>query len=249
VAIPGLVGLNMTLTPEFWWSLFAAGGWGIGLTSHYVYHNNRKQQLVETFQQLEQLQPGTYTASKKTSRNLLQDDDTPHPSRDEAYELCREIEAAVQDNTTFDDTWKKEMGDLINNYFGNFIDLTKRAQHVEKILAKFNVRGLEESRQELLGKQKETSDQGLIDDFDQALEKINEQISSIKSLTTQHDKLELKVKSELLDLKQLQLDLTRLEIVAPDQTQDQLQTLRQKSQELTIFADILDQELSKSSDE
>ena len=31
-----IIVMNLTLTPHFWWFLFALGGWGIGILIHYV---------------------------------------------------------------------------------------------------------------------------------------------------------------------------------------------------------------------
>ncbi|MFC1853013.1 2TM domain-containing protein [candidate division CSSED10-310 bacterium] len=239
-----LLGINLTFTPGFLWALIVAGSWGIGLLSHYAaYYFRNKQFLAELKGQgvhidqspaVDSTPVRTIGHSGPQYQNVLQ----------EAQTLVRELRVTINQNQTIDDDWKTEMNTLLDEYQTNLSELASKATHVDSVLEKFSVEEITRSKGELQEKLDAALDGELKAEYEQAIAAVDKQHASIMNLSTQKDKLEIKMQNAILALKQMHIELARLESVSPTLDSEPLETLRQKSQEMGTLAEIFDQELS-----
>lgn len=229
-----LFGTNLVTGFGFPWFIFPLGGWGIGYLSHLSVYRGKKIDINSRLRELE------------SSPNILSSGETlkirefPEKLLNSFYlkEAEKGIESLIE-KIKHDENLKKHYGSeleqLLNDYYTRIRILFGKYEEVKNTLSSVSVKQVENEMLTLKQKLKNTDNEMLIKEYDSSIKQYGHQLKSINELENHKEIIELRIKSCLTSLKQLELDSARLMHASDMEEPESLKTIKQKSGELSDY--------------
>ncbi len=131
---------------------------------------------------------------------------------------------------------------LLDEYVGHMEPLAERSGEITRLVKTMPVEALERDREKLLDILKKGVDENVKKDYEHSIRQIEKQRVYYEKLQNQRELIQRKLKSALSSLKQLHINIERMKGVTASQEDYSLDSLMEKSRELSAFLDDLKRE-------
>jgi hypothetical protein len=128
---------------------------------------------------------------------------------------------------------------LLDNYVNQIRELSDKNADLAEIMSGIPMSSLERDLKELERKRDLADSERVRDEYERSIQQIRDQKRSFLELQNEKEMLGLRVQSALNALKQMQIDLARMRSLSPKEEQQSLSTLREKSQDLSLYLEDL----------
>jgi hypothetical protein len=238
---------------RFIWPLVPAAGWGIGLVFHWITYTGRKSQLIRKLQKLGVVR--ALLRSKEPPEAIASADaEEALPGIGTRSSLVREAEriknallAELNSPQHVQKRWESDLAPLLETYLKQIQDLDSRRMELQKVISGADIRSLNREIRELLEKKEQTDSPSLKREYEKSLKIASRQLRSYDDLLNENELMELRLKSGVMELKRLQMDFARLKGVSA--APDELDYIREKSEELSEYLEDLRSSISELEDE
>ncbi len=216
----------------FFWPIFPIGAMAIGLLAHYPAFKANERRIARQLQS-EGIELSTAPAPPQISGPSL---DAPlavqaEQIRSGILEMVRRFGKQSPLGDDFEP--------MLDNYVNQIRELSRRDSEIDQIIQSIPVGELDRDLLQLERKAEDASTQAMREEYEHSAQQIRRQQRSVQDLRQQRERLSLRLGSALNSLKQLQLDLARMQTAAPDEDDTATRLLRDKSDELTQYLEDL----------
>jgi class 3 adenylate cyclase len=223
--------LNMITSPGFPWFLFPVGGMAIGLFTHFPSFKSKEKSL------LKRLRDAGVRIGGGGRRAV------PAVAGSNPSEQAEQLKANIVKQIEGFGKRSQPLGDdflpLLENYVTQIKELSKKHADLEEIMATIPMASLERDLHDLERKRDQVDNERVRAEYDKSVEQIRDQQRSYVELKNEKEMLALRVRSALNSLKQMQIDLARMKSLSPKEEQESLATLREKSEDLSLYLEDL----------
>ena len=233
-----LAAVNLIVSPQFLWFLFPAVGMGIGLVSHSAAYAAGKSELeAELLDSLGLSSPSSRTKAPPVDFGPYR------PLVDEARALRLAIAEFVpvgkikkrKGKVVSDSIVDEDLLPTVDSYVEQVALLAKRTYEADRIMELIPADALNADKEAVLVKLKGTPGEGLRREYEKTLSELEKQETSYAELKDQRELLELRLRSSVMTLKQLRIDLARLSGMPSGGEEAAVSALRDKTAELNRY--------------
>jgi class 3 adenylate cyclase len=224
-----LFGINMITSPGFPWFLFPAAGMGIGLVSSLANYSNQRRRARKVLQD----------AKSRPAPAFVQAE--AHANEPELIREAERLRASIREQISRLDSAHEHVGrdipELLDRYVQQIRELYRRTEELDRIVAEVPMQELREDRERLRSRIGGTEQQKLRNEYERSIAEIDRQERSWGELRDQREILDLRSRSAINSLKQIQLDLARMKAVPG--LEESTAALRERSAELSRYLEDL----------
>jgi len=164
----------------------------------------------------------------------------------EAHRLAQSLQKQAREAKNVSARFIKQLLAAVADYSEKIDFLAGRGRFIQRSLgrqfAASDPLALKEKIEAKLAK--ENLDAGTQKEYRTALRQISRQTESLGKLRQLYDTIEAKVHTAVINLKTLQIDLTRLEFASDDSAQSAIYSLHEKAEDIDEYMDILSTSLA-----
>jgi hypothetical protein len=230
-----LFGVNMITSPGFPWFLFPAAGMGIGLVSGFANYTNKRRRARKALQE----------AAHRPAPAFVQAE--AHADEPELIREAERLRASIREQVSRLDSAHEHVGrdipELLDKYVEQIRELHRRTEELDRIVAEVPMRELQEDRERLRTRIDQTDQPKMRKEYERSIAEIDRQERSWRELKEQREILDLRSRSAINSLKQIQLDLARMKAVPG--LEESSAALRERSTELSRYLEDLRQGYSE----
>lgn len=228
-----LLMINLVTSSAFMWSFIPVGVMGIGLIGHIAAFPGKMSKIRKRMERMGLLVPDLPLF--RPSRRL------PDPGEDgySRTQQARIIRAVIQGQ------YKKakrsgapidrDFLDLLDRYVDQIAALDAKSMDVQQLIQGIPVSDLERDLAVLKKRKDSTDSEQLQSEYSESIKQVEKQKASYRQLTNQQEMLDLRLSSSLNALKQLQIDMVRVQSMSNSQDSSLLQDLRGRSDDLNLY--------------
>lgn len=228
-----LVMINLVTSPGFPWSLIPIGAMGIGLVAHLAAYPGKIRKLrtrmeragilvpsLPLFRPVNRLpKPGaegyTRTQQARIIRSVILSQ----------YKKARKAGAPLE----------RDFPAVLDTYVNQIEDLEAKCIEVKGLVSSIPTADLERDLVQLQRRKASTDDQRLQREYAESIRQIEQHRASYRELVNQQEMLNLRLTGALNSLKQLQIDLVRMQSISHTHDSSMLEDLRVRSEDLTRY--------------
>ena len=236
-----LAGINVLLAPGAGpWVIAPAWALGVSLAIHYGSVHARRRRLLRGLRDagvsLDRRKAASLAAIESDAGIALTPGDTPLLAQ--VAELRETILADLRDGGAEAARWKSELQPEIETYIRHIGSLLQARRDLERAGARVSAEEVTGQLATLRGKLEHAVSEDLRHEYRKTIDQYERQLQSLTYLREQTEMVDLRVRSAVLALQQLSLDVSRLR-TTPAGESAALQGLREKSQDLTHYLEDL----------
>lgn len=215
----------------FPWFVFPAGALAFSLFVHWTTSAPRirkRKKMIRAWS------GGDRKRQLDAERHSERDRAFEHPVVQEAAAVKRTIERQLEQMTADHPSLTAEMKPLLEQYFDQVKDLAARASELDELVEPSVTAELQRDRARLVGRMRDAESPSLAGEYEKSIAEIDRQVESMRELRNNREMLDLRLRSSVNLLKQLQIDLARVKGVHLTGT-EQSRLLHEKSEELSEY--------------
>lgn len=235
-----LVVLNLITGPSFFWAAFPVGFMTIGLLSHLPAYKAKERRLLKRLQTLGARIGGAFRRTGDRDASERPEPITGSGPGSEAELVRRRLLAAIEASPK-----GSPLGDdfvpVLDNYVEQIKSLDRKSSELDQIMDAIPVADLERDLLALQQKRDASDSQPVRVEYDKSIDQIRKQQSSYAELRNAREMLRLRLSSGLNQLRQLEIDVARMQSVSSDENPASVSMLREKSEELSEYLEDLRQ--------
>lgn len=224
--------LNMITSPGFPWFLFPVGGMAIGLFSHYPSFKSKEKTLLR---KLKEAGARVLGGRRRQAVASVTGGGPAEQAEQLKQQIVKQIEGFGKRSQPLGDDFLP----LLDNYVNQIRELSDKNADLAEIMSGIPMSSLERDLKELERKRDQADSDRVRDEYERSIQQIRDQKRSFLELQNEKEMLGLRVQSALNALKQMQIDLARMRSLSPKEEQQSLSTLREKSQDLSLYLEDL----------
>jgi class 3 adenylate cyclase len=160
----------------------------------------------------------------------------------EARETVAKVVSELKASSELASRLGNDILSLLDEYVGHMEPLAERSGEINRLLKTMPIEALEKDREKLLDILKKGVDENVKKDYEHSIRQIEKQRVYYEKLQNQRELIQRKLKSALSSLKQLHANIERMKGVTASQEDYSLDSLMEKSRELSAFLDNLKRE-------
>jgi hypothetical protein len=230
-----LLGINLITTGlTVPWFLFPLSGWGIGYFSHLSVYRGKKIDINERLMELKNRKVSLESEKEKPYKPLPESAENTVYLK-EAEDIVDSLIIKIKKDENLKNHYGAELEKLLNDYYSQIKILFGKHHEVENTLSSVSGKQIENDISATKKKLDKTENDMLIKEYNSAIKQYEHQLKSIKELENHKEIIELRIKSSLTSLKQLELDSARLKHLSDMEEPESLRTIKQKSGELSDY--------------
>lgn len=233
---PLLFVINTIVSPEFMWAFIPSGIMALSFLGHLIAYpgtlgNLRKKLLrmlgVDSWREL--LSMGAHRTAGQAAGPYS-------PIYDEVAAIRDDIVRDIKSGRATD-AFGKDMIPTLDKYVDQVKLLSQSVNEIDAIVATIPTDALRRDRQALQARRETAENLALKNEYTRSIEEIEKQEKACKELETQREMLRLRLGSSANALKQLRLDMARIQTLPEAREHQAMEELRQKASELTGYLD------------
>ena len=212
----------------FPWPLIPIGAMAIGVFSHLGSFVSRRSQFKDLWKNL------TLGARPSTKKTVA-------PAQPEADPLVRKAKAlrdsilAQAQSLKGSNPFGEDMEVTLDNYVLQIGELSAIERELGQVVATFDPKDLQAEEASIRGKIATTASNTLKTEYEKSLTEIEKQKKSFGDLAEQQEILNLRIKSAMGNLQQMQIDLARIKGLSDGQQKGSFVSLKERSEELSRY--------------
>lgn len=214
----------------FPWPLIPIGAMALGVFSHLTRFASRRSDFKEIWKAL---RSGT---GRKPSKKLKTS--APEPEVDPLVRKARSLRDSIvaqANGMKGGNPFGDDMTLTLDNYVLQIGELSAIEQELGRIVASYNPADLEAEMATLQGKIASTTSATLKQEYQKSLGEIEKQKKSFGDLAEQQEILNLRMKSAMGNLQQMQVDLARIKGLSDGQKEGSFLSIKERSEELSRY--------------
>lgn len=236
-----LAGINVLLAAGSGpWVIFPAWALGVSLAIHYGSVLARRRRLLRELHEagvdLDPRKAANLAALESDAGIALTPGEAPLLA--EAAELRETILAGLRDGGEEAARWQTELQPELDAYVRHIGSLLQARRDLDRAGARVSADEVTRQLAALRGKLERAVSEDLRHEYRKTIDQYERQLQSLAHLGEQTEMVDLRVRSAVLALQQLSLDISRLR-TTPAGESAALQGLREKSQDLTHYLEDL----------
>jgi hypothetical protein len=235
---PLLFVINTIVSPEFMWAFIPSGIMALSFLGHLIAYpgtlgglRKKLQRMLGVHSWRELLKMGARKAGVDAAGPYSPIYAEVAAIRDDIVKTIRSGKAS--------DAVGKDMIPTLDKYVDQVKLLSQSVNEIDTIVASIPTDALRRDRQTLQAKRDATDNQALKSEYTRSIGEIEKQEQACKELETQREMLRLRLGSSANALKQLRLDMARIQTLPEAREHQAMEELRQKASELTGYLDDL----------
>ncbi len=228
-AVSALLLMIWTITTPggFPWPLIPIGGMAIGVFSHLGPFLSRRAEFRERWRALS---AGTAAPPKKAKK--VEPDADPLVTKAKSLRDSILTQAgAMGDRNPFGE----DMTPTLDNYVRQIGELSAIEKEIAQVVASFDSRDLETQESSIRERIASTGSDTLKREYEKSLVEIGKQKKSFADLAEQQEILNLRIKSAMGNLQQMQIDLARIKGLSDGHQGRSFLSLKDRSEELSRY--------------
>ncbi len=239
ISVPPLLFIiNRIVSPDVMWAVIPAGIMALSFLGHLIAYPGTLGGLRKKLQRMlgveswrELLKTGARTAAGQATGAYS-------PVYAEVASIRDEIVRSIKSGKATD-ALGKDMIPTLDKYVDQVKLLSQSVNEIDAIVASIPTEALRRDRQALQSKRDATDSEALRSEYARSIGEIKKQEQACKELETQREMLRLRLGSSANALKQLKLDMARIQTLPEAREHQAMEALRQKASELTGYLDDL----------
>jgi class 3 adenylate cyclase len=235
-----LLALNAIVSPAFPWALFPVGFMAIGIFSHLPSFKSKERRLLKRLRDAG-ARIGHLLRGKKASAEPepVARSAAPGTAGYQAEQVRQRIIAKIEGLPN-----GSPLGDdfvpVLDNYVEQIQLLDQKNRELDQIMSGIPLASLERDLASLQKERAGTENEKVLAEYDRSIMQIRKQQSSFTELKNEREILRLRLSSSLNQLKQMEIDLARMQSLSSDEEAASLGMLKDKSSELSQYLDDLE---------
>lgn len=231
---PLLFVINIIVSPEFMWAFIPSGIMALSFLGHMIAYPGtlgglRKKLLrmlgADSWRKL--LKVGARKAAGDTAESYS-------PIYAEVAAIRDDIVRTIKSGQATDAVGK-DMIPMLDKFVDQVKLLSQSVNEIDTIIASIPADALRRDRQTLQAKRDATDNQALKSEYTRSIGEIEKQEQACKELETDREMLRLRLGSAASALKQLRLDMARVQTLPEAREHQAMEELRRKASELTGY--------------
>ena len=235
-----LLVLNLIVSPGFLWAAFPIGFMAIGVFSHLPSYKAKERRLLKRLRDagasIGHLLRGRKAAEEPGPRVAS---GTPGTAAYEAEQVRQRIAAKMQSLPSGSPVGE-DFVPVLDNYVEQIKLLDQKNRELDTIIQGIPMSALERDLAALQKQRAETENRKALAEYDRSIMQIQKQQSSFAELRNEREILHLRLSSSLNQLKQMEIDLARMQSLSSDEEAASISMLKDKSDELSQYLEDLE---------
>lgn len=245
-----LLGINLITSPGFLWSLIPAAGMAIGVVSHWAAYRSNIRKLRKELKELgglasAYLESGALTKRRKLGEPVREEPRLRNPENQALYFEALRLKAVILQQSKRVGTERSPLGDdaekTLDEYVNRIRELGVKDDELEEIIAGIPVGDLDRDLVRLRERLAVEQTEYLRREYQHSIEEIERQKRSYADLRNRKEVLRLRMKSAVNSLKQLQIDLARMQGMSESGESARFGQFKDRTRELSEYLDDLRQ--------
>jgi class 3 adenylate cyclase len=245
-----LLTINLLTSPGFMWSLIPIGAMAVGLAGHYPSFKSRERRVRKQLRE-SGVRVSRRSLSVERGRGGLEagiqsrrfgGNGTAAAANDPGAEAEALSEDILDQLSRFEKgsaPFGKEIKPILQDYVGRIKELSEKDAEIARIVDSVPIRELERDLTELSEKREQSEDARFIAECDRSIEQILKQKRSFEELGNEQEILRLRLRSAVNALKQMQLDLARMQSITSSADLQSLSLVKEHSRSLSEYLEDL----------
>lgn len=235
---PLLFVINTIVSPEFMWAFIPSGIMALSFLGHVLAYPGTLRGLRKKLLRMLGLDSWREFLKLGARRTAGSAAGQYAPVYDEVAAIRDDIVRTIKSGKATD-AFGKDMIPTLDNYVDQVKLLSQSVNEIDAIVATIPTDALRRDRQTLEAKREATDNQALKNEYTRSIEEIEKQEKACGELETQREMLRLRLSSSANALKQLRLDMARIQTLPEAREHQAIEELRRKASELTGYLDDL----------
>lgn len=225
-----LATINIVTGAAFPWAVIPIGFMAIGVLSHFP---NARAKEAEYQKKLNQLGARLAAEPRLTGQAgpVADGDDLAQEARRIRDTLVKQIEALPNDQGPFDADFRE----MLDTYVHRIEQLTGARNEISSLMEAIPISDLEQDRRQLEAKKGQAKNDRMVQEYQRSIEQIEKQKQSFSELTAEQEMLNLRARTAVNALKQMQIEFARMRSLQPSKEAQALEDLRSRTQDLTQY--------------
>jgi len=161
--------------------------------------------------------------------------------QDNVQQIYREIIQLIEKSKDYDNDIVKDIKSMLDNYTNRINLLVERDKKLKSVESSFSIDTVDKTITSLQRKLTETTNQYLKDEYQTSISKYIKHKSSFQDLKDQREVVRLRINSAIMSLKQIKIDLIKMESMASLEQREQFfKTFEDKSNDLSNYLEFLE---------
>ncbi|MFW5799582.1 MAG: NfeD family protein [Spirochaetota bacterium] len=175
----------------------------------------------------------------------IEDLEEPYSSYvNDTKKLSKSLLKQINQSENVDEELAEQIKESIYRYRDRVYYLTKRSQVLENTIKYFEDNDPNKNKEAIEKElQNENLDETARREYENALKTLEKQISSLHQLNNVRDTSKARLNNSLITLRTLQLDFLRLQYITDESTEDAIESLNKKTEEIDDYIDVLSDSL------
>jgi class 3 adenylate cyclase/uncharacterized protein YdcH (DUF465 family) len=214
----------------FPWPLIVIGAMAIGVFSHLGGYLGKRSAYFDIRKNL--------TAGSSKPAKKLKNAPAPEPEVDPLVKKARALRDSIvtqAEGMKGGNPFGDDMTLTLDNYVHQIGELSAIEQELARVVTSFNPKDLEAEEASLRGKIAATGSATLKQEYEKSLSEVAKQRQSFDDLAEQQEILNLRIKSALGNLQQMQVDLARIKGLSDGQKEGSFLSIKERSEELSRY--------------
>jgi class 3 adenylate cyclase len=214
----------------FPWPLIPIGAMAIGVFSHLAGFSTRRSEFKDTWKSL--------TSGGRKPSKKVKNAQAPEPEVDPIVRKARALRDSIvsqaqgmKGGNPFGD----DMTVTLENYVLQIGELSAIERELGQVVTSFNHADLQAEATSLRGKIASTGSSVLKQEYEKSLGEVEKQKKSFDDLAEQQEILNLRMKSAMGNLQQMQVDLARIKGLSDGQKEGSFLSIKERSEELSRY--------------
>lgn len=228
-----LLMINLVTSSAFMWSFIPIGVMGIGLIGHVGAFPGKMSKIRKRMERMGLLVPDLPLF--RPSRRLPDPGEGGYSRTQQARIIRAVIQGQYKKAKRSGAPIDRDFLDLLDRYVDQIAALDAKSLDVLQLIQGIPVSDLERDLAVLKKRKDNTNSEQLQSEYSESIRQLEKQKASYRQLTNQQEMLDLRLTSSLNALKQLQIDMVRVQSMSNAQDSSLLQDLRGRSDDLNLY--------------
>lgn len=161
--------------------------------------------------------------------------------QDNVKQIHKEIIQLIEKSKDYDNDIVKDIKSMLDNYTNRINQLVERDKKLRTVEHGFSIDTVDKTINALQRKMQATNNNYLKDEYQSSLSKYQKHRSSFQDLKDQREVVRLRINSAIMSLKQIKIDLIKMESMASLEQREQFfKTFEDKSNDLSNYLEFLE---------
>lgn len=230
--------INIVTSPGFPWALIPIAAMGIGMIGHVASYPGKMRKLRKRMERAGVIVPDLplFRPSRKLPTPGVDGYSRTQQARIIRSVIQGQVKAAKKAGAPVD----QEFVLLLDRYVDQIEVLEAKCNEVEHLIKGIPAGDLDRDLAVLQQRRASTENASLDAEYAESIRQIEQHKASYRKLVNQQERLNLRLNSALNSLKQLQIDVVRVQSMSNDHDSTMLEDLRKRSDDLSFYLNDVD---------